>query len=77
MGGAIPDGFVSILRLRNAALLRGEKSLLFASAQGSLDFPIAAKQMRRFLDPCGGPPRQEIVAATGTGAQSDEENLFY
>ena len=42
-GGAFLDGFVSILRLQNAALTRAEKSPLLASVQGSSNFPIVAK----------------------------------
>ena len=75
-GGAFPDGCVSILHMQNAALPGTEKSLLLASVQGSLDFPIVAKQVRRPFDPCGEPARQGVLAATEMDKQSDEDLSF-
>ena len=77
MGGAFPDAFVSILCMQNAALSRRGKSTSPASVQGSSDFPIAAKQMRRLFDPCGGPARQDVLTATDWGMESDEEDFHY
>ena len=57
-GGAPPDAFASLLCVQNAALETNGKALLLASVQGSLDFPIMAKQMRRLFDPCRGVPRK-------------------
>ena len=76
-GGAFRDGSVSILRMRNAALSRNEKSLLLAGVQGRLDFRNAAKRMRRFVDPCGRLARQNVFAATGMAARPDEEDPSY
>ena len=72
MGGAFPDGFVSILRMRNSSLSRTEKSLLLAGAQGSLGLPLVAKQMLRSFDPCGGPARWDVLTATDWDMDSDE-----
>ena len=75
--GALPDGFVSISRMQKAALPSTSKSLLMASVQGSLDFPRAAKQMRRLSDRCGVPSRQEVLAATEMDAKSGGGDLSY
>ena len=76
-GGAFPDGSVSILWMRNAALSRNEKSLLLAGVRGRLDFRNAAKQMRRFFDPCGRLARQDVLAAAGMAARPDEADSSY
>ena len=51
MGGEIPGGSVSILRMQNAALSRQEKSLELASVQGGLGSSGVAKQMGRLFGP--------------------------
>ena len=63
--------------MRNAALPHAEKSLLLARVQGSLRFPIAARQMRRLFDPRGGPARQDVPTATGRDMESEREDLLY
>ena len=75
LDGAFPDGFVCSLCMQNAPLSRAEKSLVLASVQGSLDFPIVAKRMRRQFDPCDGPARQDALTATDWDMQSDEKEL--
>ena len=52
MGGGIPEGSVSILQMKNAALSRQEKSLVLASVQGGLGSLDVAKQMRRLIGSC-------------------------
>ena len=47
MGGSFRDAFVPISSMQYAALPRNGKSLLLASVQGSLGFPLAADQTRR------------------------------
>ena len=48
-----------------------------ANVQGALYVPIAAKQMRRLLDPCGGARRRDVLAAAGADVRSDEEDPSY
>ena len=76
-GGAFPGSSVSILCVQNAALSWADKSLLLASVQGSLDSPVAGKQMRRLFNPYSGPARKDVLTAADTDAQSDEEDLSY
>ena len=75
MGTSFPFGSVSVLRMQNGAPPRNGKSLLPASGQGSSDFPIAARQKSRLFDPCGGPARQGVIAATDCYMESEEEDL--
>ena len=76
-GGSFPDEFVSILRMQDAAVSRNEKSIPLASVQDSLDSHIAAKQMSRLFEPCGGPARQDVLAATDCDTGSAGEDLSY
>ena len=80
MGGAFPQAFVSILRMHDAALSRNEKSLLFANVQwcsAAIIQTDAAQQMRRLVDPCVGPARQDILSAADMDAKSDGKDLSY
>ena len=76
IGGAFPGGFVSISRMQNAALSGAEQTLGLSSVQGAMDFPTAAKQMRR-LYPCGGSARQDVLTAADMDAGSDEGDPPY
>ena len=77
VGGAFPYGSVFTLWMCSAALSRNEKSLLLAGVRRRLDFRNAAKQMRRFFDPCGRLARQDVLAAAGMAARPDEEDPSY
>ena len=77
MGGAFPDGLVSILCMQNAAASWAARSLLRAAVQGSLDLPRAAERMRRLFDPRGGSARRDAPSATDMDRESDEEDLSY
>ena len=76
IGGPFPDAYVPILRMQNAALSRNEKLLLLASVHWSLDFPIAATQMRRLFKTSGSPARQDDLAATDFDMKSEEEAAY-
>ena len=45
--------------------------------QGSLDFPFAAKQLRRLFEPRSGVARQDILPATDFDIESEKEDLPY
>ena len=47
MGGALLEGSETFLRMQNAALSRGGRSVLLASVQGALDLPTTSEQTRR------------------------------
>ena len=64
-GGAPPQ---------NAPFHRADNSLVTASVQGSLGFSAAVRQMRRFCGPHGGVARQDILATTDMGMDSNDGN---
>ena len=63
--------------MRNAALSENEKSFIMASVQGSLGYPLVAKQMRQISQPCGGAHKEDILSITTDDGGMDEEDLSY
>ena len=82
--GAFREVCASVLRMQNAFLVRSGRSLDFASAQGNLgtNAPMlhalrkVDAPMRRLFGPRGGAVRQDVLAATGVGGNSDAEDDF-
>lgn len=61
IGAGFPEAFASILRTRNAAPPRQEKSLWLASTQESPDFMDVAATMQRLFGSCGGAKRHDTL----------------
>ena len=57
MDGAAPGQFAPAPCVKKATLPGSEKSLILASVQVNLAFPVAAEQMRRLLGSSGGTAR--------------------
>ena len=48
--------------------------MAMAAVQGSLDYPLLAKQMRQILNPVGGAHKEDILnISAGTGGAGDED----
>ena len=58
-------------------LSKNEKSLILASAQGSLDYPLVAKRMSQISQPCGGAHKEDIPKIMTDDGGVDEEDLSY
>ena len=76
MGGAFPGALAHVLRMRNAALPRAEKSSILAGAQGNVGFPAVAEQLRRLFGPRGGAAHQDVFVAADIDLSSEEETDF-
>ena len=48
-----------------------------ASAQGSLDYPLLAKQMRQISQPVGGVHKEDILNISADAGGTDDEDLSY
>ena len=53
------------------------KSLAMASVQGSLDYPLLAKQMRQISHPVGGVRKEDILNISADAGGTEEEDLSY
>ena len=53
------------------------KSLAMASVQGSLDYPLLAKQMRQISQPVGGVRKEDILNISADAGGTDDEDLSY
>ena len=66
MRTGFPEQFVSISRLRNAALSRREKSRIMAGCRKSLKFEDASANLRRLFGSRGSGSRQGALFAEET-----------
>ena len=70
-GGSFLDRSVSIFCAQDAGPSRNEKPLFLASSHWASDFPFAAEPMRRPLEACDGPARQDVLAAADCVMESE------
>ena len=72
MDGSSPETFVSILCMQNASLARTDKSLVLASAQGTLGTVAVAWQVRRLSWRAGGAVQRDVLASTEVEEESKD-----
>ena len=63
--------------MQDALLPKNEKTLATAAVQGSLDYPLLAKQMRQVLDPVGGAHKEDIPNISAEAGGAEVEDLSY
>ena len=73
MGSGFRDEFVSVLRMRNAALTKNAQTLVLASSGNTLASQSVSAQMRRLFGPCGYAPRQDVLVAADMDTAPEEE----
>ena len=71
LGIGVPDEFVSVLRMQNAALPKNGKTFALASFRDALAFPEASAQMRRLFGPRGYASRRDVLVAADMDTVSE------
>ena len=74
-GPGFPGASVSVLRIKNAALPKNEKTRVLTSLRNTLAFPQVSAQMRRLFGPCGYASRQDVMVAQDMDTVSEEEDF--
>ena len=62
--------------MRKGSLPRSETSLVLAGNKGNSGISAVVRQMRHVFGPCGGAPRQDVLAATDVDVKSNGGDDF-
>ena len=74
MEGGLPDEFVSVPCMRNAALAKNGKTLVLASVGITSAAPQVSSQARRLVGPCGYASRQDVLVAQDMDTVAEERD---